>query len=173
MGLHKVTAWLKEEIIEVIPPAIFFIITFHIIAITRALMLEQYGIKATTVASATIAALVVAKVVLIVDMLPFINRFPEKPLIYNTLWKTFIYIFAALLVRFLEHWLPLLWKYASIREATLHLWQQVEWSHFWAIHIWLLVLFFVYCGFRELVRALGRREVIDLFFRRKPVVSSA
>jgi len=81
--------------------------------------------------------------------------------------KTFIYILAALLVRFLEHWLPLLWKYASVREATLNLWQQLEWSHFWAIHIWLLVLFFVYCA-RELVRALGRREVIDMFFRRKP-----
>jgi hypothetical protein len=172
MGLHKVTAWLKEEIIEVIPPAIFFIITFHIIAITRALMLEQYGIKATTVASATIAAHVVAKVVLIVDMLPFINRFPEEPLIYNTTWKTFIYILAALLVRFLEHWLPLLWKYASLPEATRHLWQQVQWPHFWAIHMWLLVLFFVYCGFRELVRALGRREVIDMFFRRKPAWDS-
>ena len=172
MGLHKVTAWLKEEIIEVIPPAIFFIITFHIIAITRALMLEHYHIKVATAASATIAALVVAKVVLIADMLPFINRFPEKPLIYNTVWKTFIYILAALLVRFLEHWLPLLWKYASLPEATRHLWQHVEWSHFWAIHIWLLVLFFVYCGFRELVRALGSREVIDMFFRRKPVVSS-
>jgi len=40
--------------------------------------------KVTTGASATIAALVVAQVVLIADMLPFINRFPEKPLIYNT-----------------------------------------------------------------------------------------
>jgi len=39
--------------------------------------------------------------------------------------------------------------------------------------VYNLVLFFVYCGFRELVRALGRREVIDMFFRRKPVVSSA
>ncbi len=172
MGQHKVTAWLEEEIIEVILPAIFFFIAFHIITITRALMLEQYGIKVTTVASAAISALVVAKVVLIADMLPFINRFPGKPLIYNTVWKTFIYILAALLVRFLEHWLPLLWKHASVGEATRHLWQQVQWPHFWAIHMWLLVLFFVYCGFRELVRALGSREVIDLFFRRKPVVSS-
>lgn len=172
MGQHKVTAWLEEEIIEVILPAIFFFIAFHIITITRALMLEQYGIKVTTVASAAISALVVAKVVLIADMLPFINRFPGKPLIYNTVWKTFIYILAALLVRFLEHWLPLLWKHASVGEATRHLWQQVQWPHFWAIHMWLLVLFFVYCGFRELVRALGSREVIDLLFRRKPVVSS-
>lgn len=141
MGQHKVTAWLEEEIIEVILPAIFFFIAFHIITITRALMLEQYGIKVTTVASAAISALVVAKVVLIADMLPFINRFPGKPLIYNTVWKTFIYILAALLVRFLEHWLPLLWKHASVGEATRHLWQQVQWPHFWAIHMWLLVLF--------------------------------
>jgi hypothetical protein len=39
MGLHKVTAWLKKEIIEVIPPTIFFFITFHIITITKVLML--------------------------------------------------------------------------------------------------------------------------------------
>ena len=34
------------------------------------------------------AALLVAKVVLITDALPFVNRFPEKPLIYNVVWKT-------------------------------------------------------------------------------------
>jgi hypothetical protein len=43
----------------------------------------EYGIRLSAVAGATIAALLVAKVVLVADMLPFINRFPEKPLTYN------------------------------------------------------------------------------------------
>ena len=42
----------------------------------------QYGIRVTSFITATIAALVVAKVVLIADMIPLINRFPDRPLMY-------------------------------------------------------------------------------------------
>ena len=31
--------------------------------------------------------------------MPFINKFPDKPLIYNIVWKTFIYQLAVLLAR--------------------------------------------------------------------------
>jgi hypothetical protein len=30
--------------------------------------------------------------------------------------------------------------------------------------MWLAVLFFVYCAMRELVRAIGRGKVIQMFF---------
>jgi hypothetical protein len=40
----------------------------------------------------------------------------------------------------------------------------VVWPHFWAIQLWLLVLLFVYCAMRELVRAIGPREVRRMFF---------
>ena len=70
---------IKKEVQEVIPPTIFFLIAFHILALFRSLMLRQYGIEISTVAGATVAALVVAKVVLLTDLLPFVNRFPESP----------------------------------------------------------------------------------------------
>jgi hypothetical protein len=85
--LHKI----KQEFLKVLPPTIFFFFAFNIVAITTVLMLKGQGIEITSILGATILALVVGKVVLIADHMPFINKFPDKPLIYNIVWKTFIY----------------------------------------------------------------------------------
>jgi hypothetical protein len=154
---------LKHELVEAVPPAIFFFIAFQTIAFTRALMLEEYGIRVSTFMAATVAALVVAKVVLIVDLLPFVNRFPEKPLIYNVAWKTMIYLGAALIVRYIEHLIPFVREHGSLALANRHLFKEVVWPHFWAVQIWLLVHFFIYCSFRELIRVLGRERVRRMF----------
>ena len=108
--------------------------------------------------------LVAGKVVLIADALPFVNRFPEKPLMYNVAWKTVIYIGAALVVHYLEHLIPVWWRMGDLAAANRQLGQELVWPHFWAIQLWLLVLFFVYCAIRELVRAIGPREVRRMFF---------
>jgi hypothetical protein len=85
-----------------------------------------------------------------VDLLPFVNRFPEKPLLYNVVWKEIIYILAALIVRYVEHLLPFVREYGNLALANRHLLDKVVWPHFWAIQIWLLVLFFMFCTLREL-----------------------
>lgn len=155
---------LKHEFVQVIPPTIFFFVTFNVIAITRALMLDQYGITGPGLALATIGALIVAKVILVVDLLPFVNRFPEKPLIYNVVWKTLIYLLAALVVRYLERLISFAREHDSLLEANRHLLAEVVWSHFWAVQIWLALLLFVYCALRELTRLLGASYVRQLFF---------
>ena len=58
-----------------------------------------YGIPSSMFVTVTVLAFLIAKVVLIVDHVPFVNRFPEKPLIYNVLWKTAFYQVATLEVR--------------------------------------------------------------------------
>ena len=155
---------IKHEVLELLPPTIFFLIAFHIVAISRALMLRTYGVSVSAVAGATIAALLVAKVVLLADLLPFINRFPEKPLIYNVVWKTVIYVIGALIVHYLEHLIPAWWHAGSFAAANERLATEIVWPHFWAIQLWLIVLIFVYCALREFVRAVGRREVLRMFF---------
>jgi Ni/Fe-hydrogenase subunit HybB-like protein len=111
-----------------------------------------------------IGALIVGKVVLIADALPFINRYPDKPLIYKVIWKTIIYVLAAFLVRLAEHLVPLIIKYGSFREKIERLADEIVWPHFWIIYLWLSVLLFVYCALRELIRAIGRDQVPRLFF---------
>jgi len=155
---------LKHEFLEVLPPTIFFLITFHIVLIDRALMLSEYGLQLSSIAGAAVMALLVAKVVLVADKLPFINRFPQKPLIYNVLWKTAIYVLASLFVHYLEHLIPLWWRGGDFTQANSHLWREIVWPHFWAIQLWLIVLIFVYCASRELVRVVGRERVMQIYF---------
>jgi hypothetical protein len=68
---------LKHELRQLIPVILFFFVAFQLLALTETMMLEQYGIRVSTFLTATVAALVVAKVVLIADHLPFVDRFPE------------------------------------------------------------------------------------------------
>lgn len=163
--MSKVFSKIKEEFLEVLPITIFFFIAFHIIAVTNSLMLREHGINIANHAAATIGALLIAKVVLVADKLPWINRFPNKPLMYNVAWKTLIYFACTFLVRFLEHLIPFLMDGEGLGVATQHLWDEIVWPHFWAIQIWLLVLFFIYAGGRELIRVLGGKRVAALFFR--------
>ncbi len=154
----------KHEILGAIPPVIFFFIVFQLLAFTRTLILIEYGIQVSIFLNATIAALIVGKVVLIADKLPMVNRFPNKPLIYNILWKTLIYIVAALLVRYVEHLIPFIREYNNLKVANNHLLDEVIWPHFWLVQIWLLICFFMYSTIRELVRILGRKQVRSMFF---------
>ena len=115
--MQKILRAIKRELLEVVPPAFFFFVAFNVITFTKRLMLEQYGIEFSGFVAATLGALIVAKVVLIADRIPFINKYPDKPLIYNVVWKTVIYVLVALVVRFLEYLIPLWWQYRNLSLA--------------------------------------------------------
>src|SRR5512135_1592901 len=145
--MQKVLRTIKNELLEIIPPTIFFFVAFNVLTYTKRLMLEEYGIEFSGFVTATVGALIVAKVVLIADRIPFINKFPEKPLIFNVAWKTGIYLLVALVVRYLEFLLPLWRRERSLGLAIDRLWEEIIWPQFWAVQIWLFCLFFVYISF--------------------------
>lgn len=162
--MSKLKTKIKEEIHELIPPAIFFLVALHTVAMMRALMLKGTGISAVTSLSATIAALILAKAVLIADMLPFINLYPNKPLIYNVVWKTVVYMCVAMLIHYLER-LYHFWHNAdSLIAANERMLAEIVWPHFWAIQIFLVVIILMYSIMRELVRVIGAAKVRELFF---------
>ena len=89
--MSKLSTKLKEEFFALLPPTMFFFVALHIVAVVHALMLKGTGISPLSSMSVAVAALILGKAVLIADLLPMINRFPNKPLIYNVAWKTLIY----------------------------------------------------------------------------------
>ena len=162
--MSNIVLRLKHEFIGLIPTVAFFFIVFQLLALTRALILKSYDVEISTFLSATIGALVVGKVVLVADLLPFMNRFPNKPLIYNIVWKTFMYMVAALIVRYLEHFIPLVFEYKNLAVASNHFFDEIVWPHFWLVQLWLLVCFLMYCTVRELARILGQEKIRSMFF---------
>jgi glycerol-3-phosphate acyltransferase PlsY len=87
-------------------------------------------------------------------------------LIYNIAWKTFIYVLAVALARYLEHFIPLLVKGKGVAEANHEIPGEFVWPRLLAIHIWFVVLFLFYSVLAELVRALGKERVFKMFFGR-------
>lgn len=157
---------IKHRFLQVLPPTIFFFFAFNIIAITTGLLLRGHGIEMTPILTATVLALIVGKVILVADHLPFINKFPDKPLIYNIAWKTFIYVLVVALARYLERIVPLLIKGSGVAEANQHVMGEFVWARFVAVQIWFVVVLLFYGVLVELVRALGKERVIKMFFGR-------
>jgi hypothetical protein len=162
--MKKALIFLKHEFLEMLPPSIFFFVVFHIIAFTRALMAEQYGITIASSASATIGALIVGKSILIAEALPLFNWFRQKRLIYNVAWRIVLYVIIVLVFQFLEELIPLVSKYGSISTASEHLIEEIKWHRFWATHIILILFLVVYSVAAEVIGAIGRNEFLEIFF---------
>ena len=162
--MSKLSSKLKEEFLALLPPTIFFFVALHIVAFVRVLMLKGTGISPLSSVSVAVAALILGKAVLVADMLPAINRFPDKPLIYNVAWKTLIYMVMATLIHYLERLIDFWRQAGGFVAGNEKLFSEMVWPHFWAIQIILFVLIAMYCTIHELVRVIGREKLMRIFF---------
>ena len=166
--MGKVFAKVEKEFLAMLPPTIFFFVILHILALVRALMIEATGFTPLSTASIAVTALILGKAVLIADMLPFINRFPERPLFWNVAWKTVIYGLLSMLIHYLEHLVEFSRQAGGLVAGQEKLLAEIVWPHFWAIELVLFVLIVMYCTMHELVRVIGRDKVMRIFFGPMP-----
>ena len=161
--MSKFTHTLEKEFYELIPPTLFFFVALHIVALIRALMAKGSGIPLSSTASIAIAALILGKAVLIADMLPIINRFPARPLIYNVSWKTLVYLVVAGVIHYVERLIDFAREAGGLIAGNERLLADMVWPHFWAIQILLFVLIVMYCTISELVHAIGKEKFVRMF----------
>jgi len=162
--MRPIAETIRHEIRELLPAVIYFVVTLNIIGFTKVLMLRDYGITVSTFVGATLGALLVAKAVLIMGVLPFMEPFPKIPIIYNVLWKTMLYWLAAVMIQVLEEVIRSLLKHsdlALVGDVLLR-------PHFWVIQIWLVMVLLVFCTVRELIRVLGPAQAKAIFLGAHP-----
>lgn len=169
MEKRRVWEKVEEEFIAVVPPTLFFFVALHVVALIRDLMAKAAGIHPASTLSIAVASLILGKAVLVADMLPAINRYPEKPLIYPVAWKTMLYLLVSLLIHYVERLVDFARQAGGLMAGNEKLFAEIVWPHFWAIQIVLLLLILLYCTTRELVRVIGRDKVIRLFFGPPPL----
>ena len=162
-------AKIKEEFLAMLPPTIFFFVALHIVSLVRSLALRGTGLAPMTTVSVAVAALILGKAVLIADLLPIINRYPDKPLIYNVAWKTLIYLVVSGVIHYLERLVDFAREAGGLVAGNEKLLAEMVWPHFWAIQIVLFVLILLYCTMHELSRALGGDRLRQMFFGPAPV----
>lgn len=159
----KVLNWCLEEFKRMVPVALFFLIAFSLVDATdRAVNNHEYTTYSFLYCLA--ASLIMGKVVLIADTFAIIELYSTKPLVYATLWKSFLYVCCSIILRLLEHVIPALWHGETWHMIWTRILEHIDKPLFWIAQGWLAYLFIIYVGGRELIRAIGPKKVWKLFF---------
>src|SRR5215469_12140126 len=162
---RRLLAWWAAQIKHVLPSTIFFFVGFNLILWTKQLVLKEHGIDFSGFITATFAALLIGKAVLVTDNLPLMHRFDGAPLIRPILFKTAIYWVCVSVVRIGDALIKFLLSGGGINDFPDYLVEHFSWPRFLSIQIWLMVLFLVYVTAHELNILFGYGELYRLFFR--------
>jgi hypothetical protein len=154
----------KEELRKLLVAASFFAIGFFLIIIAERLFVRESTIQVGGVVRAVVGGLIVAKVLLIVDLLPFVHAFPDKPLVHNIVWKSSVYVAASLVFRYLEPFIKDLFKGKGLSASHSGALQELARPRTWAVEIWLVMLLVVFVTMQELSRVIGKEQLRFIFF---------
>ena len=166
---RRAGAFVKREFDDIWPPTLFFIIGFNLILLTTNLILSNYGEEFSTYLVATVSALVVGKVVPVVNATSLIGRYDRAPLIQPILFKTVFYWVAVFIARLIEHWVKYTFgEHGRLGTFVPHEIATFSWSRFIAIQLWIFVLFLVYMTAHEFNRLFGYGELARILFTYRP-----
>jgi hypothetical protein len=132
----------------------------------RRLVLAAHDITYTNYWVAVIEALVLAKVVMIGDVLHLGRRLEHKPLIYSTLLKTIVFTIFVGAFTLIEHVIKGLWKGEAFVEQFGNFLGK-GYHEVLAGCMVVFVAFIPFFAFRELGRVLGEGKIRTLFFRKR------
>jgi hypothetical protein len=167
--LAKLGRFMLREFRHVLPPTIFFFVGFNLILLTKRLFLAEYLIQITGFAIATTSALIVGKVVLVADKMPFIRRFDTAPLIQPILFKAIVYTLLVFVVRLVEAFIHYAVEGGAVGGGAFirHQLGHFSWNHFIATQLWIFVLFLIYSTAAQINELLGDGELFKILFARR------
>jgi hypothetical protein len=92
----------------------------------------------------------------------------NQPLIRPVLFKSGIYWAVVSLVRFLEKLIDFLTHGGRLHELPHYVASHFTWNQFFAVQIWVLVLFLIYTFLHELNTLFGHGELQRILFTWRP-----
>jgi len=131
----------------------------------RRFVLAAHDITYTNYGVALIEALILAKVVMIGDVLRLGRRLEHKPLIYSTLLKTVVFSLFVGAFTLIEQVIKGLWSGKGLTGGLVELLGKGH-HELLAGCLVTFVAFIPFFAFKELERVLGEDKIWALFFRR-------
>ena len=130
----------------------------------RRFIMAAHDIMYTDYGFAVIKALVLAKVIMVGDMLRLGRGFENKPLIYPTLYKTAVFTFFLALFTILEHAIKGLWTGRGFMGGLVEFLVKAP-HELLANSLVVFVAFIPFFGVKELGRVVGQDKIMALFLR--------
>jgi hypothetical protein len=156
---------IKKEIVHVLPVFFFFLIFFTLINWIETLLFDQVGMEGFKFYQVLLAAALIAKIVLVIDHMSWIDRYKNYPLAISITWKTLFYWVILFFVRLMIKFIPVFWDNSQNFQADLlQSFNSVQWNLFLSVQAYYLMLLFIFVAFKELVSKIGKKKAKELFF---------
>src|SRR5207344_1001849 len=98
----------------------------------KMMILTEYKVEFTGISMALIGALILAKVVLIIDLIPLSKWTRKRPAVYFMFFRTLFNIIAVFILLLLEKAFEERHEYGGFGSALSQVFQQRDISHVWA-----------------------------------------
>lgn len=157
-------SWIKRDFFRVFPAFLFFFISLNLINMIEGLYLRSKGIPPFSFYTVFLAAAIIGKILVVIEHLPFINAFPRKALIFNILWKTFLYEMSCFIVRLFMRIIPPIIDSNNFALGYENFKSSFDSMQFISIQLIYLVLFFTFVTAQEFVLAIGPLKIRKMLF---------
>ena len=169
-GPDKKKGSLKEkvvhEFVEYWINVCYLALVFAAFTQYRRFLLAAHDITYTNYGFAVIEALVLAKVIMIGEVVRLGRGLERKPLIYPTLYKTAVFVLFVGVFKIIEEVIKGLWKGEGLTGGIVELLEKGPYELL-ANSLVVFVALIPFFGVKELARVLGEDKIRALFFRRR------
>ena len=153
-----------EEVVSITPAWIFFTLLFSLLWLTQAAILREHRLHPVPPLRVLVGSILVAKGLLLIDMIPLFRELEKKPVLVAAFWKMWYYFVALFLLQYLDGLFDHRHQgWAAGNRAFL---AGLSLPQFWVLQLWLVVSLFLFSAIRNLVHKLGRQRSRELLIGR-------
>jgi len=154
---------IKEEVTSVIALTLYFAFWIGVLVLLKYLVLAEYQIASHNVAVAFVGAVVLAKVVLVLEHVDLGRRVRTLPAWVDVTLRTVLYSFAVFVVLVLEKSFEARHEYGGFIAAMTTLFRQADAIHVWTNTICLSAALLSYNMLSVVRRHLGKGGLLKMF----------
>ncbi len=158
--------WLFEELRALAWLTFYFAAWFVVIMLLKELWLEEYGIAFSGIATALLAAVITAKVVVVLDHLLMTRRLQDLPGIVEVLTRSALYTLFVLAVMIAEKAFESRAGHGEI-VAVRRIFEHPDMPAVYGSAIMIGLAFLSHHAFSIVRRDIGGKRMTDLFLARK------
>jgi hypothetical protein len=159
---------LRDEIKAVVLAALYFAVWIGVLVVLKQLILEEYRIEFHGLSMALVGALVLAKVVLVLEHVPLGERIRTRPALLDVILRTAMYALGVLVVLLLEKAFEGRHEYGGFGPSLIAVFQHADIHHVWVNAICLTGALLGYNVLSVVRRHLGKGGLIRLFLSPLP-----
>ena len=151
---------------------LYFAVWFSLVAVLKTLLLEEYRIEFRGLSLALIGALIVAKVVLVLEYVPLGSWLRKRAALLDVVVRTLLYTFGVAIVLLLERAFESRHEHGGFIPSLVLVFEDREVHHVWFNTICVACALLVFNALAVLRRHVGGGRLFPLFLAPLPEEST-